>query len=192
MKTFKSELEKLDKNEMVYVGMKDGSGWVVIETAGTLLKKMNKLNECVRSISEDIIKFNTKLALQATKLIPVRKEELKKLENTPAETFKEGLEKRALKEKKPFKEKKTDAEELKKKALEHIKYSIERNKAEKVRTLFNIETTFEYLGNYVLMKNRKVIDMYKHNTDIEGICMVLEGNEKGELWYYGEKESILK
>lgn len=44
-KNFIELLEEMDKDELVYVGTKDGSNWIVIETVQTVLEKMDKVEK---------------------------------------------------------------------------------------------------------------------------------------------------
>lgn len=48
-KTFIDFLGELWENELVYVGTKDGSCWLVIETAKTLIENLEKVDSVVRN-----------------------------------------------------------------------------------------------------------------------------------------------
>lgn len=47
MKTLKSYLETLDENEMIYLGTKNGSSFIVIEPVHTIIEKMDQINDIV-------------------------------------------------------------------------------------------------------------------------------------------------
>ena len=86
-KNLKSFLEDLNEDQVVYLGTKDGSSWVSIETAGTTLEKLDRLNDLlynqVRRSNRDARKLCKELPVQIARL-------LSKIEKT---TNKEKLDK---------------------------------------------------------------------------------------------------
>ena len=84
-------LKEQDSNEVIYLGTKDGSGWIVIDTAETIINNMKKIEKIVRSriVTKNkkaqnildtfpslIVKVQDELKESITD-----KEEIKKLEN---------------------------------------------------------------------------------------------------------------
>ena len=47
MKTFEEFLNKQNEDDIIYVGTKNGSGWIVIETAKDLINNMQKVEKLV-------------------------------------------------------------------------------------------------------------------------------------------------
>ena len=47
MKTFEEFLNKQNEDDIIYVGTKNGSGWIVIETTKDLINNMNKVEKLV-------------------------------------------------------------------------------------------------------------------------------------------------
>ena len=47
MTTLKKYLETLDENEMIYLGTKSGSSFIVIEPVHTIIEKMDKISDIV-------------------------------------------------------------------------------------------------------------------------------------------------
>ena len=87
-KNLKSFLEDLNKDQMVYLGTKDGSSWVSIETAGTILENLDKLNDLlyrqVTRSNRDARKLCKEFPVQIARLLSkiektTDKEELDKL-----------------------------------------------------------------------------------------------------------------
>lgn len=46
-KTFINYLKEVDKNEVLYVGTKDGTSWIIIEPVSTILENLDRLEEIV-------------------------------------------------------------------------------------------------------------------------------------------------
>lgn len=58
----------------------------------------------------------------------------------------------------------------------------------------NINTRGKYkkhLDTWIKVKGRMVIKMYPKETDDAGTCILMSGFENGNLWYKGEKPSII-
>ena len=49
----------------------------------------------------------------------------------------------------------------------------------------------KYLDEWKTIRERPVIETYKHTVDITGTTLIITGNENGSLWFKHEKKSIL-
>lgn len=84
-------LKEQDSNEVIYLGTKDGSGWIVIDTAETIINNMKKIEKIVRSRivtknkkAQDILDTFPSLIVKVQDELKesiMDKEEIKKLEN---------------------------------------------------------------------------------------------------------------
>ena len=188
METFKEQLERLDGNTLVYVGTDIGSAWLVIETAETLLEKMDLLNDKVREITIDRMEF----LIENLRWIPERiqriKDEITVVEQKhPDEFVRKAIQRDRIRGNVVQR----NGKEMKAKRLELLKRRIpqlEREQDSKIDALEKVET---YLAKYIPVPERKVVERYLHQTPVKGLCMVIEGNECGKLWCYGEKGSLL-
>lgn len=74
-KKFIDFLKGLDSNELVYVGTKDGSNWIVIETAQTVIENMDKLEHILHcQVHDTYAKAQDKLDTIPYSIVDVRKE----------------------------------------------------------------------------------------------------------------------
>lgn len=161
MKKLINVLKELPGSELVYVGTKHGSNWILIEPAEKVIANLDKIDEILHK--RCLEGFNRSVLL--TETMPYRIVELlDQIKDTKNKTEKEE-------------------EELRKKLLN----------AESMYTN-NINTRGKYkkhLDTWIKVKDRMVIKMYPKETDDVGTCILMSGFENGNLWYKGEKPSII-
>jgi hypothetical protein len=182
MSTFIEELKELPPDMMVYVGMKEGSNWIAIETAATLIKKMKKLDSLTKEITEKELFTNTdrikalwgSIFPRYEKRLPKLAEDVTKLQGLSVEIFAGG-----------YHEKKAKIEE-KQKELETAKGYYGYLKKEMGDRISNVVSLQEYLKDYVPIDKRKVIDSYIITAQPMGKAILLEGREFGNLGMYDE------
>lgn len=168
---------------MVYVGMKEGSNWIAIETAETLIKKMKKLDALTKKITEKELFTNTdrikalwgSVFPRYEKRLPKLEEDIAKLQGLSVEIFAGG-----------YHEKKAKIEE-KQKELETARGYYGFLKKEMTEKINNVASLQEYLRDYVPIDKRKVIDSYILTSQPMGNAFLLEGREFGSLWMYDER-----
>lgn len=162
-KTFMDFLKEQENDEMIYVGTKDGAGWIVIERAETLIQKMEKLESYLHGKASDTYKNAVD---NLRKLPSFIVEDQKKIDILEA-----------------------DAED-KKEELRKAKGLLSDHERKYVSSYMTRKKYSNVLKSWKRVDERKVIETYEHNTDKIGTCVLLEGFENGELWYFGEKEVI--
>lgn len=157
--TFINFLKKQEENEIIYLGTKLGSNWIVIDTAKNIIDKIDKLE--------------TYLHKQAVKNLNTSKIRMKELPYNITETLDR------LKEK-------SDVDEVKK--LKHRLDSYEKRYVSAYNTKVKYERA---LSSWKAVGNRLVVEHCKHETDIVGTCVLIEGFEDGSLWFKGEHKDII-
>ena len=160
-KTFIEFLNELNKDEMVYVGTEKGTNWVIIDKPDKIIEILDTIEkELHAQIQRTYDAANEKVVGIPSLLVKERKQ-LTKLMNI----------------------KNRDVRDL-------INESRGR--------IYKLESTFvsafgtrkkyrKILDKWVDIRDRKVVDIYEHETDITGVSVILEGYGDGTLWFYGEK-----
>ena len=160
-KTFIEFLNELDKNEMVYVGTKNGTNWIVID-------KPDKIIEILDNIEKE-------LHAQVQRTYDVAHEKVV------------GIPSLLVKERKQL-------TKLMKITNRDVRDLINETRGR----IYKLESTFvsafgtrkkyrKILDKWIDIRDRKVVDIYEHETDISGVSVILEGYGDGTLWWYGEK-----
>lgn len=163
MKTFEEFLNKQNEDDIIYVGTKNDSGWIVIETAKDLINNMNKVEKLVHRRVKETNKRS--------------KEKLIKIPGLIVDSYKR------IEELDP----KSDDYN---KTVKQINNSIRRLESEFASAYTIRNKTNKTLEHWIHMKDRPVIETYEHETDIKGICCLLKGDENGTLWFKGEYKTI--
>lgn len=160
-KTFKETLNEINDNEILYVGTKNGSGWIVIETAGVIIENVEKLEKLLRNKVERINRdSNTRVKNLPYRIVSLRDE----LENIDPKNVKG------------------------KGKIETQLFDLE---SKFVNAFLRRKETSKRLATWKHLNDRAVVETYPHETDVLGTCIVLEGSDDGDLWYQGEKKSII-
>lgn len=74
--------------------------------------------------------------------------------------------------------------------LKELKGKLDRIESGFVAAFNARQSNMKYLSNWVEIKDRNVVEVYQHNTDIVGPCIIVEGIDDGHLWYKGESKPI--
>ena len=158
MTTLKKYLETLDENEMIYLGTKSGSSFIVIEPVHTILEKMDQINDIIH----DRIVSGLNNAQRVLDTYPKLIIELQyKLDIEPDK-----------KERKELKSKLETAEG---------KFATAFGSRKKYREAVSWKKN---------LKDRMVLDVYEHETDIPGTTVIVEGFDNGTLWFKGEHKVL--
>lgn len=162
--TFINFLKKQEENEIIYLGTKHGSNWIVIDTAKNIIDKIDKLENYLHK--------------QAVKNLSTSKNRMKELPYNITETL-DRLKEETEKEK-------SDVDEVKK--LKRRLDSYEKRYVSAYNTKVKYERA---LSSWKTVGNRLVVESYKHETDIVGTCVLIKGFEDGSLWCKGEHKDII-
>ena len=160
-KTFLEFLNEQKPEEMVYVGTFKGSGWLYIDTAQNLIEKIDDIEKKIRKDAERTLKTaQTRLGNIPGEIVAVQ-EEVKKL-----------------------------TERGNKEALNKAKNSLLLLEHKFVSAFNTRELYSKALLTWTIFGKRIVKDTYKHETDVEGICILVDGFENGKLWFKDEEEKL--
>lgn len=160
-KTFINYLKEVDKNEVLYVGTKNGTSWIIIEPVSTILENLDRLEEIVHG---RVVKQNSN-AQNLLLDIPCQ------IAQVQHRLLKDEFEN-------PKDKRKTESK----------LYELEKNFA---NAFFMRKQTRERLDKWIKIADREVIDTYIHDgNDVPGTCIILEGSDNGTLWYKGEKKVL--
>lgn len=150
MATLLEKLYKLDPNEIVYLGTREGTNWIRIDTAEFLIEHIEELNYTMKN---DIYNtFNN--ALRYVEETPYRIVET--MDKLKAEDDESKI------------------RELKKTLDGYCsRFSTSYPRSKKLRN---------QLDNWVHVADRKVLEVYTHETDVIGTCIIIKGIESGKVW----------
>ena len=153
-------LKQQDPDTMIYFGTKNGSSWLAIETAQTLIDNIDDMEKKLHRRSVDILRnAKEKLAVIPGKLVEAH-EKLNELEAS-GDASKSDIAKA-----------KTKVSELEKKFV----------------AAFSTRKNYQnYIEFWIKLPERKVVESYSHTFDIPGVSVVIEGIENGGLWTKYEK-----
>lgn len=175
---FKEFLETLPAEEWVYVGMENGSSFVLIEPAEVILKKMPRANIMVREITRKNAAYARKRIRVIENYIPRQKNYIEKMKKKKPESF-------ASKEKED--DPGIDYEQVKKLCISNAKEDLIKNQEELQRKTDYIIWAENYLENYIPLPNREVMDSRKRLSKAEcGTIVIIEGPEHGNAWFLSE------
>ena len=87
-KNLKSFLEDLNEDQMVYLGTKDGSSWILIDTAEKILDGLDELNDLLH---EQIVRSNREAKKSCKELPVLIVQTLSKIEKTKDKEKREQL-----------------------------------------------------------------------------------------------------
>lgn len=181
MNSFKELLEQLTPDEWVCVGTVGGSGFLAIETAGDIIKKMARLNIMVRDITRQSLQYSRERKEKLNELIPKVRKQIAILHRRRPESFI-----------KPDDEHGLDYEKVKREEIRKQKELLIEYEHELKRKEENIAWAEEYLKNYVPVAKRTVIEKYKRALcEPIGTIMLLEGEEYGGAWFLSEVKERL-
>ena len=160
-KTFIEFLNELDKNEMVYVGTEKGTNWIIIDKPDKIIEILDTIEKELRAQVQRTYDAANKKVVGIPSLLVKERKQLTKLMNI----------------------KNRDVRDL---------INESRGRIYKLESTFvsAFDTRKKYkkiLDKWVDIRDRKVVDIYEHETDIPGISAILEGYGDGTLWFYGEK-----
>lgn len=153
-------LNEQDPNEIIYLGANKGTNWLVIDKASNIIKNMEELNKThFDKILYSISTSQNVIDDLPSKIIGWKKDRCK------------------------IKNMKNEENVKKAEKLDEMIYNAEkryacavllRNKQLKVR------------DSWVHLNERLVVDIYEHETDVIGTCVLIKGTEAGNTWFYNE------
>lgn len=159
--TFKDVLEKCKDDEMIYVGFNEGSSWYVIETKKVLMEHMDELeSELHRKSKHELKRLN--------KLVRKYGEEIAETSVNLMESWKNSGESAWL----------------------HYERELNNLISKYLNSFEQREIVRTRLEHWVELPDRDVKKAYRHTSEVQGLCVVLDGYEKGSLWFYGEHKVI--
>lgn len=161
MVNFINFLQEQDQNEIIYLGTKNGSGWIAIETAEQIIENIDNIEKCLRDDAERILRKAKNI-----------------LKNKPFDIV-ENLNK--LKEEESY-----DKKELKK-----IKLKLANDERKYVNAFSTRKKYSKLIEGWTTIDKRKVVEVYNHETDVKGICVLVNGIDNGTLWFKDEREGII-
>ena len=174
--TFIEFLETLPPDEWIYVGMENGSSFVLIEPAEVLLNKMSRANIMVREITRKSASYARKRIRVIENYIPRQKNYIENMKKKKPESF-------ARKEDEPG----IDYEQLKKLCISNAREDLIKNQEELQRKTEYLVWAENYLENYVPLPKRQVMDSRKRLSKAEcGTIVIIEGFEHGSAWFLAE------
>ena len=154
-------LKEQDPETIIYLGTKNGSSYLEIDTAQELITNMDIMEEKLHNRSVTTLQnAKNKILELPEKLVEAHKE----------------LEKLMLAEKQ-------DKQEILKAKSKVFKLERDFVAAFNTRTIFK-----RYLSNWTKLPERKVVESYPRTVDVPGVCVIVEGNENGDLWFMKEKK----
>ena len=159
-KRFLEFLKEEEPDELIYVGTQGGSGWLLIETAQTLIDNLDKIEDRLHKRSEYVLRD----AKQRIKSLPFKiveaQQELDKLKKS------------------------NDATEDDIKKAESRLFAAERSFV----TSYGIRKRYTtYLNKWVHVSKREVLESYPHTVNDPGVSVIITGIEQGDLWFKDEK-----
>ena len=154
-------LKEQDRNETIYLGTKNGSGWIVIETAEKIIESIDKLEKHLRDDAERNLR-NAKVVLK----------------NKPFEIV-EILNKLKVED------------SYDKKELKELESKLARYERRYANAFITREKYMKLINGWKTVDKRNVVETYNHETDTKGICVLVDGIENGTLWFKGEKRGII-
>lgn len=156
---FLNFLKEQDPNSIIYFGTENGSSWLAIETAQTLIDKMDIMEKKLHRRSENILENAKDRILVIPSQLIEERNKLNELERTGAT--------------------REDINKAKTKV-----YDLEKGFVSAFSTRKKYQ---KYLDCWVKLSNRKVVESYPHTVDVPGISVLVEGIEDGALWMKREK-----
>ena len=160
-KTFIEFLNELNKDEMVYVGTEKGTNWIIIDRPDKIIEILDTIEKELHAQMQRIYDAANERVTGIPSLLVKERKQLAKL----------------------IKIKNRDVRDL---------INESRGRIYKLESTFvsAFDTRKKYgkiLNKWVDIRDRKVVDIYEHETDIPGVSVILEGYGDGTLWWYGEK-----
>lgn len=159
-KTLIDFLKELEPNEMVYLGTTKGSGWIVIETASKIIENLDKLETMLHEDAKDTLE--RAIYIMNNYPLSITKTQEKIINYTG-----------------------TDHREM-----EKLERTMDRLESAYVNAYRTRNEYRKHLANWIRLHDRKVEDIYEHQTEAVGTCIRVRGIEKGRLWFYGELKII--
>lgn len=152
-------LTSLNPTDMVYIGSNHGHGWIFMDTVENILNDIDHM-DCV-------LKRKAEEALSSAEF------KLRTLPKKMAETIDEI----------DAGEGETDPENKQEATLKSLLLELQKSFSGAVKTRNQYE---RILSNWVPLRNRKIVDQYKHETAPEGISFIVEGYDRSEYCFYEE------
>ena len=160
-KTFIEFLNELNKDEMVYVGTEKGTNWIVIDKPVKIIEILDVIEKELHAQMQRIYDAANERVIGIPSLLIKERKQLTKL----------------------TKIKGRDVTNLINESRGRI-YKLESTFV----SAFNTRKKYgKILDKWVDIRDRKVVDIYEHETDIPGVSVILEGYGDGTIWFYGEK-----
>ena len=160
-KTFIEFLNELNKDEMVYVGTEKGTNWVIIDKPDKIIEILDTIEKELRAQVQRTYDAANEKVVGIPSLLVKERKQLAKLTNI----------------------KNRDVRDL----INETRGRIYKLESTFVSAFDTRKKYRKILDKWVDIRNRKVVDIYEHETDIPGVSVILEGYGDGTLWFYGEK-----
>lgn len=152
-------LTSLNPTDMVYIGSNHGHGWIFMDTVENVLKDIDSMDYILKQ------KAGTMLDEAEFKLQTLPKKMVETIEKINAG---EG---------------EYDPEKREGVALESLLLDLQKAFSGAVKTRNQYK---RILSNWVPLKNRKIVEQYKHETTPEGMSFIVEGYDRSEYCFYEE------
>ena len=160
-KTFIEFLNELNKDEMVYVGTEKGTNWVIIDKPDKIIEILDTIEKELRAQVQRTYDAANEKVVGIPSLLVKERKQLAKLINI----------------------KNRDVRDL----INETRGRICKLESAFVSAFDTRKKYRKILDKWVDIRDRKVVDIYEHETDIPGVSVILEGYGDGTLWFYGEK-----